>query len=615
MSKFSWISQINSAKKNDSEENGSILCSLSESIQREPMQGFEVSILSDYLQQLEGRSISGWLTKRVAIIGNVTTQPIENALRVALFAEGCLASIYSSPFSTYQQEALDSGSGLYQFEPDLILIYVTLKDVLQNYTLINSSSQLEEVLQEQEQHWGGIWDSLGSKTNAKILQHTYVSSDVKLCGVAENRGFYSVAEVTAQINRRLMNSVSDQVSWVDVDQLAADVGRRNWFDPRLEFHGKYPFALCHVTDYLGLIRSVLRDILGKKPKVLVLDLDNTLWGGVIGDDGLDGIVLGDSSPGGEAYQAFCEYILNLSKRGVIISICSKNDFENAKEVFDEHPCMPLNLQDFAVVKCNWNNKADNLLEIAKELNVDVSTLVFVDDNPAECELVMQTLPSVCVLKMDGDPAGFIRKVGNERLFETQRLTAEDLSRGGSYQARAKVNQLMDTATNIESFLSSLEMKAVIREANSSDIARLEQMEAKTNQFNLSTRRSNASSLKKMLIDENRIVLCANLSDKFSDYGLVSYMAVEVQDTSLLITDWIMSCRVFSRTLENKMLEVLLEYAEKENANVVSLKHNPTPKNSLMVSIFKKLGFEELGTNSNSWSLSLMNKTVEKSMIS
>jgi len=613
MTGFSWMDLIGAAKRSSEAELDAALCSLRDGLERYPVQGFEITVLADFLKKLDQPSL-GWPVKKFAVIGNVTTQPVEDALTVSLFAEGYLAEIYSSPFSTYQQEALDPNSPLYQFEPDLVLIYTSGKNIVAPGALVEGEEDLKAILDAQESHWHGLWASLKKNSSAKILQHTCASPDQKLCGVAEGRGRYSVADLYNQVNRHLMNSSSDSVYWVDVDELASDVGRRNWFDPRTEYHGKYPFSLRHLPDYRVLLHSVLRDVLGSRPKALVLDLDNTLWGGVIGDDGLNGIALGKESPEGEAFLAFCDYALSLSRRGVILGICSKNEPENAREVFEKHPAMPLNLDDFASIKCNWNNKADNLVEMARELNIDVSALVFVDDNPAECELVRQSLPSVRVINMDGDPAGFIRKVEDKRFFETQRLTTEDLSRGKSYQARSEVNKLKDSAADIGSFYRSLEMKAEIQEATPEDVSRLEQMEAKTNQFNLATRRLGAADIKASIDDPNRVVFSARLADKFADHGLVSYLTAEYTGTTCVVTDWIMSCRVFSRTLENKVLEVLIGHARARGAQELVLSYYATPKNVLMVEIFRKLGFLEQKSSDGPWRVSLNELDFESSVI-
>ena len=579
------------------------LCTLREGLERHTLQGFEITILAEFLKNLD-RSSVGYPVKKVAVLGNVTTKPVEDAMVVTLFAEGYLAAIYSSPFSTYQQEALDSSSALYEFEPDLIMIYTSGISIVERGALVHGEEELKAILDAQENDWQALWASLQKNSCAKILQHTYVSPDQKLCGVAESRGYYSAADIYGKVNRRLINSSSENVYWVDVDHLASHIGRRNWFDPRTEYHGKYPFSLRYLPNYRVLLHAVLREILGSRPKALVLDLDNTLWGGVIGDDGLNGIVLGNNSPEGEAFLAFCKYVLGLGRRGIILAVCSKNEAENAIEVFEKHPAMPLNLDDFGSFKCNWNNKADNLVEMARELNIDVSAMVFVDDNSAECELVRQSLPSVRVINMDGDPAGFIRKVEDKMFFESQRLTAEDLSRGKSYRARLEVNKLRDSVADIDSFYRSLEMRAEINQATPDDLPRLEQMEAKTNQFNLATRRLGATDIEAMIADPNRMVFSATLADKFADHGLVSYLAAEFNGTNCVVTDWIMSCRVFGRTLENKMLEVLIAHAKERGVRELVLKYSSTPKNVIMVDILSKLGFSDREREGGSWRVSL-----------
>jgi FkbH-like protein len=378
---------------------------------------------------------------------------------------------------------------------------------------------------------------------------------------------------------------------VDIDQLSANVGRSNWHDPRLEYHGKFGFAIRYLPEYAALLGAAMRSALGRAPKALILDLDNTLWGGVIGDDGLEGIHLGPDSAEGEAYQAFCGYIRSLGQRGIILGICSKNDTENVNAVFESHPHMPLKREDFSVYKCNWNDKATNLAAIAQELNIGISALVFVDDNPAECELIRQLLPSVRVIHLDGDPALFVRRLDRERLFDSQHLSAEDLTRTESYQARVKAAELKIAAPDLESYLRSLEMRADVRFAGPAELPRLAQMEMKTNQFNLSTRRLNQEQLQAMTESPDMIVVAALLEDRFTNHGLVAYVAAKQAGSELTITDWLMSCRVFSRTLEHCMMRYLIEIAQPRGVETISLEFIPTAKNSVMERLFKELGFQ------------------------
>src|SRR3990170_2971012 len=335
---------------------------------------------------------------------------------------------------------------------------------------------------------------------------------------------------------------------------------------RLYYHGKFGFSPRFLPEYTVLLTAALRSTLGKTQKALILDLDNTLWGGVIGDDGLDGIRLGPDTPEGEAYQSYCRYIKGLGQRGVILGICSKNEFSIASEVFEKHPHMPLKLDDFAIVYCNWNDKASNLIEISKELNIDISTLVFVDDNPAECELVRQSLPEVFTIQMDGDPALFVRKLDHLHLFDSHGFSDADIKRAESYQARAKLATLRVTAPDIDTYLSSMEMRGEVWVARQEDLPRLTQMEAKTNQFNLTTRRWTSDQISRFMAAHDHDVLCFQLIDRFADHGLVGSMVISYQGSEARILSWLLSCRVFSRTCEEFMLSELVKRAQERGVH-------------------------------------------------
>jgi len=422
--------------------------------------------------------------------------------------------------------------------------------------------------------------------------------------------------LVASLNNRMAAAAPASVHWLDVNRIAMSVGLSNWHDPRLLHHAKFDFATKYLPEYASWFGAALRGVLGLVPKALVLDLDNTLWGGVIGDDGIDGIRLGPDSAEGEAFQSFCRYVGELAQRGVIIGVCSKNELTNATEVFEKHPHMPLRMVDFSAVRCNWDDKATNLRDIARELNIDPSALVFVDDNPAECERVRQELPSVRVVHMDGDPASFVHRLDSLNLFHTQRFSKEDLGRTNSYRARALSDSLKSQASDLGSYLQSLEMRASAVRATGVHLARLAQMEMKTNQFNLSTRRLGHEQLEKMTNSPSHVVLAVSLVDRFADHGLVAYVAAELLGAEMVVTDWVMSCRVFSRTLEQFTFVNLIRIAKKLGVDTISMKHVLTSKNGLMVEAIKALGLHgSENASDNRWRFDVNDDIEPKTYIS
>lgn len=591
---FSWLKSLASIRKGLAGDADKGLGELQQLLRAHPLLGFELELVGRLLSGVGSDQLTAFPVRRVAVLSNFTSEPLANALRVALLMQGILGEIYEAPFDSCQQEILSSSSGLYAFQPDLVLVACGMarNDNLPSGPLPDEIVQ--GTLDREIAHWQGLWSVLAERLGKPIIQHMAVVPEEESLGVAERRERWAAGRFIEALNQRLIDEAPGFVKWLDVDRLAARVGRSNWHDPRLLFHGKFAFSSRFLPDYAVLLGAGLRSVFASAKKALILDLDNTLWGGVVGDDGIDGIRLGPDTAEGQAYQAFCEYLKGLARRGVVLGICSKNEIAIASEVFQTHPHMPLKLEDFAVVSCNWENKASNLSRLAKELNIDISSLVFVDDNPAECELVRQSLPQVHTVQLDGDPALFIRQIDQQHLFDSQAFSPDDLKRASSYQARAKSAVLQAAAPDLASYLASLDMTAVFKPAGPAELPRLAQMEAKTNQFNLSTRRLGHEQLKAMAASPDTFVWAVFLTDRFADHGLVSYVAATLDGDRLVITDWLMSCRVFSRTLEQFIFNVLVAFALGRSARVIALSFSQTGKNKVMEGLFESLGMSCAG---------------------
>lgn len=589
----SWLQVVSNVRKALATDTAVGLRDLQAALRTQPIQGFELELVGRLLQDIRQSDV-GFPIYRVAVLGSYTTEPIANAARVALLREGYLAEVYEAAFNSYRQEILAPESALYAARPDAVIIAVSAVGREDIGSPVPDDA-IESKLNEDVESWHLLWNTLADRLGKPVLQHVFELPDEGLLGVAERRTRWTSTRHLEELNIRLLATAPGFVNWVDVDRLATSVGRWNWRDLRLHHHGRFGFSSRFLPEYTKLLGAVFRGVLGRSRKALILDLDNTLWGGVIGDDQLDGVRLGPGSADGSAYQAFCTYVKQLGQRGVILGICSKNDLAIATEVFEKHPHMPLKLRDFAAIVCNWNDKATNLANIAAELNIDVSSFVFVDDNPAECDLIRQRLPSVHTILMDGDPALFVRKLDQAHLFDAQALSREDLKRTESYQAREKARVLRKEAGDLDAYFASLDMKARIKRADALDLPRLAQMEMKTNQFNLTTRRLSLGQLVTMAASPDTVVLAVFLSDRFTDHGLVSYVAAAVTTGKLVITDWVMSCRVFSRTLEHFTFNHIVEHARVHSIPVIEAIFNPTSKNRVIDGLLESLGFSCMGT--------------------
>ena len=527
---------------------------------------------------------------RIAILGEYTTQPIVTATRCSLLSEGLLAEIYEAPLGTYRQEILAADSELYKFIPDIIVIATHYHEIDIHLRVPMSRDEVNRTLELEIERWQALWSMLHKYLGKPVIQHLINEPREEFFGIAERRTEWSPSRVIEMLNNRLLSAAPSFVKWIDIERLAARVGRQNWYDKRLYYHGKFGFSPKFLPEYIVLLTASFRSVLGKTPKALIMDLDNTLWGGVVGDDGFNGIQLGSETPNGEAYQALCEYLKRLGQRGVILGVCSKNEISIATKVFENHPHMPLTMDDFSIVMCNWNDKASNLTQISEKLNIDVSAIVFIDDNPAECELVRQILPEILTIHMDGDPALFVSKIDDLHLFDSQEISDADLKRSKSYRARSQLGDLKAAAPNLESYLKSLKMRGLLWSASKEDLPRLAQMEIKTNQFNLTTRRWSSDQLAQFIEDENHDVFCFQLIDQFADHGLVGSVVVSYKNTEIKILSWLLSCRVFSRTCEEFILGEVVKRAQKRGIKSLVGEYIPTEKNKVVANLFARMGF-------------------------
>ena len=586
---FTWMKALPAIRGAIAADASRGVSELRDAMRAHPLQGFEMELVGRVLRDVDP-AVAGHPLIRVAVLASHTSEPLENAARLALLREGFLATVYEAPFASYRQEILNGASEFYAFKPDLVILAPSLGDSSAVPDGPMDDAAVQERLAREVEGWRQLWNQLATRLGVPVLQHVAEAPSEQFAGIAERRAGWTAARFVAELNQQMLEAAPGFVRWVDVDRLAAQVGRQNWRDPRLFHHGRYTFATRFLPEYESLLGGAVRTALGTAKKALIVDLDNTLWGGVIGDDRLEGIRLGPETAEGAAYHAFCRYVKALGQRGVILGICSKNERSIAAEVFEQHPHMPLKLDDFAAISCNWNDKAANLAALARELNIDLSSFVFVDDNPAECELVRQTLPQVHTIQLSGDPASFIRQLDQLHLFDTQAFSGEDLKRADSYRARAQAKALADEAPDLDAYLASLDMRATLKEADESVLARLSQMEMKTNQFNLATRRLTIDQLAAMAAAPDTLVLTASLVDRFADHGLVSYLAATVTDDTLHITDWLMSCRVFSRTLEHLMFNHLVDFALDRQVHRIETRFTPTAKNAVMKGLLDGFGF-------------------------
>ena len=528
------------------------------------------------------------MTQRIAVAGAVTIDYLRRAIACAVVSEGVFPELYQAPFGSYVQEILDTSSTLHRFAPQLVVIAPSWRDLVAPLPIDASAADVDAALEKQVALFRRLWSTLASR-DVKVIQHLLVPPPNRYRGPAERLAPAAPANQVRRLNELLCEAGRGLAYFLDMEAVAREIGNKAWSQSRFHYSAKLDFDPRWLPSYLAPFRAIWRAANARAKKVLALDLDNTLWGGVIGDDGVEGIGLGPASAIGEAYEDWQRYLKGLAERGVILAVCSKNSPEIAATGFS-HANSALQRSDFAAFECSWNDKVGGLRRIARDVNVGLDSFVFADDNPVECDLVREQLPEVTVVHLGSDPAQFVEIFDAGCWFDLPSYTAEDLSRAAAYTARAAALAEAADATDIDAYLAGLGMKGRLYRPEEADITRVAQLEQKTNQFNMTTRRYSEAAIRDFMAREDAIVLAFRLADKFGDHGLVSTLIALHEGDAVRIDSWLMSCRVFSRTAEQYILRGLIDLARTRGAKRLIGEYQPTPKNDVVAELYPKLGF-------------------------
>ena len=554
---------------------------------------------------------------KLAILGGFTTHQLRDFIELYLFAAGVSAEICETEYGVFQQEILDSNSRLYEFKPNVVYLATHWRNLGHLPALSNSAQEVSELLDAEYRDWALLWQTAHDRLGCQILQNNFDTPPWRSLDNHEMRHSAGLSKFIAEINRLLGERAPSYVTIHDVEALSANSGRRAWGNERFFLHAKMPCAPEYLVEYAHSVSSILTAQRGLSRKCLILDLDNTLWGGVVGDDGLGGIRVGQGDPEGEAFLSFQRYVKALRMRGVILAVCSKNDERTAREVFEKHPDMILRLDDFSCFVANWTDKATNLRSIAQQLNIGLDLLVFVDDNPAERSIIRQMLPEVAVPEIAVDPIEFVEVLERHRYFQVATLGSDDFKRTEYYRANAKRAEIQASAGGLDDFLQSLDMTAVIGPIQTATLERSTQLINKSNQFNLTTRRRNVAEIMELMKSPDWVSVTVSLSDRFGDNGLISVVLGHVQRDVLEIDTWLMSCRVLKRGVEGFLLNYLCEEATARKLNCIRGEYIPTARNELVRNHYAELGFHKVETKSDGcsvWELSLADYKPLKNFI-
>ena len=527
---------------------------------------------------------------RFALLADGSTEFLAPALRATGLRHGFLLEVYRPAYGQATAEAMDPESGLAAFRPQAGLVAGTPQGLRLTEATLDAEAAAAAVhiaLETTRRQVAGI----RAQGAAMVLVQTLPQAGLSWAGNLDRRIAGSPRGMIAAYNAGLAELAGEQgLILLDAEAMAAAVGAGIWFDAGLWHRAKVPMALDAIPLHAEHVCRLLAAARGRSAKCLVLDLDNTCWGGVIGDDGLDGIRLGQGSADGEAFLAVQAYALALKARGIVLAVCSKNDDAVARSPFLSHPDMMLRLEDITVFVADWSDKATNVARIAKTLNIGTDALVLLDDNPAERARVRQSYPEVRVPEVGDDPALYPAILSQAGYFETAALTADDARRAEQYRANALRLAQMEEIGDYDAYLASLEMRCEIRRFDATGRARIVQLINKSNQFNLTTRRYTETEVGRMETDPGVLALQVRLSDRFGDNGMVSVVVFRKGGTDWICDTWLMSCRVLKRRVEDAVLNVVVEAARREGAARLVGEYIPSSKNAMVAGHFEALGF-------------------------
>jgi FkbH-like protein len=543
---------------------------------------------------------------RMGILSSFSINGLEETMRVKSAEKNIDCSTYVGGYNQYNQDILNPESGLHKFSPELTFLFIDTRQILGDlfyFPYSVTASERKIFVEKKFNEIKNLIDTFTSEIKSKLVVSNFAIPVYSPYGIFETKSEYGFHQMIEDLNRKLIDTFanSSSVYIFDFNGFVSRYGEDNIFDYKQFFFGDMKISL----DYIPLIANELMGyvigVLGLSKKCIVLDLDNTLWGGIIGEDGLNGIKLGPEPPG-NSYLEFQQILLSLYQRGIILAINSKNNYDDAIKVIKEHPYMILREEHFASMRINWNDKVSNIKEIANELNINVDSMVFFDDDQVNREFMKTSLPQVLTVDLPKDSSLYVQTIKKMNDFDVLNITNEDARRGKMYVEQRKRNDLEQITPDLESFLKNLELKIRIKIADEFSIPRISQLSLKTNQFNLTTKRYQESDIKKFSEDDDYIVGSAQVEDKFGDNGVTGVFIINTKNSKEWLVDtFLLSCRVMGREVEKAMLGYILNKAKENEVEIVKAQFIPTQKNKPIETFLPNCGFQKEG---DYWNYSL-----------
>ena len=528
--------------------------------------------------------------KRIAILCGSTTHDIKDILELFLLDNGIRPVFYESEYAQYWQDAMFGNETLDNFHPDLLFIHTTNRNVTQYPSLDGSPEDAERLLQAEYARFETMWETLREKFRCPIIQNNFEPPFYRLLGNQDASSVYGRVNFLTRLNVKFYDYAQSHEQFYihDINYLAADYGLERWSDPSVWYLYKYALCLSAIPAFAYSLSLIIKSIYGKNKKALALDLDNTLWGGIIGDDGVENIEIGEETAVGEAYREFQSYLKEHKKLGILLNVVSKNEEANALAGLN-HPDGILRPEDFIEIKANWEPKSRNLAAIAEELALLTESFVFVDDNPAEREIVRRQIPGAATPELT-EVYRYIQSIDRAGYFEVTNLSREDRKRGEMYKENLQRTKQQLAFSDYRDYLLSLEMRAEIRPFEDVHMARIAQLTNKSNQFNLTTRRYTQGEIEAAARSQEYIDLSGRLLDKFGDNGIVSVVLGKIDGEILHIVLWLMSCRVLKRDMEFAMMDQLAACCLERGLKTIKGYYYPTAKNGMVRDFYARQGF-------------------------
>lgn len=532
---------------------------------------------------------------RLAILGDCATQHLATAIRGYGVEEHIRFTVFDADYNQIDAQLMDEQSEFYASKSQFTVIFMCVEKLYHAFCETQDRAAFADTIYQKIR---GYWELINVHTQTTVIQFTFAENDDRVFGNYACKTNISFLYQVRRLNLLLMEDAQEvkNVFLMDLNRIQSCFGRDTVHDEKLYYIAKMPLSTQILPEVAKQVVDIVKAVSGSIKKCVVTDLDNTLWGGVIGDDGLEGIQIGELGLG-HAFEEFQMWLKELQNRGIILAVCSKNNEETAKEPFLKHPEMILHLDDFSMFVANWEDKASNIRRIQETINIGMDSIVFLDDNPFEREQVRSTLPGITVPELPEDPARYVSYLKGLNLFETASWSQADRDRTKQYQAEANRTASLAQYQSYDEYLQSLGMVAEARPFDSFQFPRIAQLTQRSNQFNLRTVRCTEAEVGQMAADDRFITLYFTLRDKFGDHGLISVVILEKTDgDTLFMYNWLMSCRVLKRGMEEFIINTVIGTAKQAGYRKVVGEYLQTPKNAMVKDIYERLGFRRLGDN-------------------